>query len=104
MDLTTGKWIEGRAFLEQSIRLILRTPKASRLIKKEFGSSLFDLIDSGSRDLAAYTLAVSRALEGLQEFRLRKVSFAPSEPGRIELEIEGDYLPASEIIRTRVRL
>ena len=45
MDVKTGKLIEGEEFLKQSIQLILGTAKGSLTMMRDFGSSLYELID-----------------------------------------------------------
>lgn len=45
MDARTGKAIDGNAHLAQSIADILTTPLGSRVMRRDYGSLLFDLID-----------------------------------------------------------
>lgn len=45
MNASTGKQIDGTAHLTQSVGRILTTPLASRPMRREFGSELFNLID-----------------------------------------------------------
>lgn len=46
MNAKTGKELSGFDHLKQSIRDILTTPIGSRIMLREYGSRLFDLIDS----------------------------------------------------------
>ena len=45
MSATTGKALEGTDHLEQSIQDILTTPIGSRVMRREYGSRLFELVD-----------------------------------------------------------
>lgn len=45
MDRHTGKPISGDAHLAQSIADILMTPLGSRVMRRDYGSLLFDLLD-----------------------------------------------------------
>lgn len=58
MDARTGKAIDGEAHLAQSIGDILSTPLGSRVMLRDYGSLLFDLID---QPLNAATAMLIRA-------------------------------------------
>ncbi len=66
MSRETGKRIDREAHISQSIVDILTTPIGSRIQRREYGSHLFDLIDSAGNDagrlrlLAALVDAVNR--------------------------------------------
>jgi phage baseplate assembly protein W len=46
MDRNTGKALEGVEHLRQSILDILTTPVGTRVMNREYGSRLFELVDS----------------------------------------------------------
>ncbi len=46
MDRNTGKRIDGVAHIAQSIADILTTPIGSRVMRRHYGSRLFELIDA----------------------------------------------------------
>ncbi|MBW8824689.1 MAG: baseplate assembly protein [Phage 64_12] len=46
MDATTGKPIEGEAHLVQSMSDILTTPIGSRVMRRDYGSRLLELVDA----------------------------------------------------------
>lgn len=46
MSAITGKRLSGAAHLDQSVRDILTTPIGSRVMRREYGSDLFNLIDA----------------------------------------------------------
>jgi uncharacterized protein len=45
INATTGKALEGKAHIRQSIRDILSTPLGSRIMRRDYGSRLFELVD-----------------------------------------------------------
>lgn len=45
MDRVSGEVVEGVAHLRQSVRDILETPIGSRVMNREYGSRLFELLD-----------------------------------------------------------
>jgi len=49
-DAKTGKPLSGVAHLRQSIRDILTTPLGSRVMRRNYGSRLFDLVDNPLND------------------------------------------------------
>ena len=58
MDAKTGRRLEGDDHLRQSIADILTTPIGSRVLRRDYGSMLLDLIDQlgnseGTRPLSA---------------------------------------------------
>jgi phage baseplate assembly protein W len=62
MSATTGKAIEGADHLAQSICDILSTPLGSRVMLRDYGSLLFDLVD---QPLNAATAMLMRAATAL---------------------------------------
>lgn len=101
LDATTGRTIEGNEHLAQSIADILRTPIGSRVMRRDYGSMLFDLIDqplnAATRLLffGATAMAIARWEPRL---RLRRVGLSGGNAqGELVIEIEGDRtdLPAN---------
>jgi phage baseplate assembly protein W len=64
MNRHTGKAIEGVAHLRQSIGDILATPLGSRVMRRDYGSRLFELIDTpvSPASVVDYASAVAGAL------------------------------------------
>ncbi len=92
----TGRKIGGIDHLRQSIRDILTTPIGSRVMRRDYGSRLFDLIDSpySSATKLAIIAATAEALMTweprieVEDIRLRSYS-----PGHIIIDLSGRYLP-----------
>jgi phage baseplate assembly protein W len=105
MNNTTGKALEGLEHLRQSIRDILTTPIGTRVMRRDYGSRLFELIDrpvnSGwVMDAYAHT---AEALDRWEpRFALSEVKTEPGddiEGGHAILTLVGRYLPDGEEIR-----
>ena len=101
MDEATGKPLEGNAHLAQSIGDILTTPLGSRVMRRDYGSMLFDLIDqplnAGTRLLIyASTALALRRWEPRIHLRRVTLDMAAGAAGKAALSIEGDRtdLPA----------
>lgn len=98
-DVLTGKPLTGLAHVRQSIRIILSTPLASRVGRRTFGSKLYDLIDEPATDAWALDVVAATAEALLlwePRFRLEDVSIEQTEPGKIILNVSGEYLPNGE--------
>jgi uncharacterized protein len=104
MDWRTGKLISDRDQLIQSIRVILTTPKFSRIVRRDFGSDVFDLIDQPETAAVDFTRAVAEALVELDNFALKRSVIRRISSGQIEIIIDGEYTPANEPIRLEVPL
>jgi phage baseplate assembly protein W len=105
MSSITGKALEGLEHLRQSIRDILTTPIGSRVMRRGYGSRLFELIDRpiNSRWIIDAFAYVAEALDKWEpRFALSKVETEPGdnvERGNVILAVEGRYLPDGEEIR-----
>ena len=82
MDRSTGAPLDGDAHLAQSIGDILTTPVGTRVMLRDYGSMLFELID---RPINAATIA-----RWEPRIRLTRVNFSTTgADGRVALDIEG---------------
>lgn len=93
---TTGKLLGGIAHLRQSITDILRTPIGSRVMRRDYGSRVFSLIDAPLNRVTIADLyaAVADALQRWEpRLRLTAVVASSAEVGQVVLDITGDYLP-----------
>ena len=100
----TGKSLDGIAHLRQSIRDILTTPLGSRVRRQEYGSDLFKLIDAPTNreTLIRLYAATAEALARWEpRFRLESVKASQAEPGRVLLDLTGEYLPEGRELTLR---
>ncbi len=100
-----GPLVDGWAHVEQSIADILRTPVGARVMRREYGSRLPDLVDAlpTDRTLLALWVAVADALEKWEpRFSVERIGLASLDPaemagGRIVLEMVGTYYPRGHL-------
>lgn len=101
MSAETGKGLEGLEHLKQSITDILITPIGSRIMKREYGSRLFELVYKPiNRDLTLEVYAATaEALEKWEKrLKLEKVKIAEVKEGKMTLVNEGMYLTEGKFI------
>lgn len=101
MNASTGKELEGIEHLKQSIIDILTTPIGSRVMRREYGSRLFELVDRPiNRDFTLEIFSATAEALGKFErrFKLEKVKIAEVKEGKMTLVLEGLYLPEGKFI------
>jgi phage baseplate assembly protein W len=102
MCKNTGKLLGELAHLKQSIVDILTTPVGSRIMRRAYGSRLFELIDRPINDrlkVQIYSATAEALSKWEPRFRCSKVLLEAAEGGRIALLLEGEYLPNAQKIR-----
>lgn len=100
MDASTGKPLDGLDHLRQSIADILRTPIGSRVMNREYGSRLFELIDApmNAGTIAAMHAATADALTKWEpRFRVVR-SVVTRAAGRLNITLEGTLQGAAVTI------
>lgn len=91
----------GWEHVEQSIRIILSTPIGSRVMRRDFGSRLHELIDAPMNDrnkLAAF-VAIAEAISKWEpRFRLENVMVdTATAGGEIGFILTGKYFPRGHL-------
>jgi len=108
MSAGTGRAIEGNAHLAQSIADILTTPIGSRVMRREYGSQLPDLIDAPFNDatrLQAYAATAMALMRWEPRIRLSRVQLSLGDrPGQAVLDLEGTRTDSNEPLSLRVPL
>jgi len=103
IDNTTGKSLAGIGHLKQSIRDILTTPIGTRVMRRDYGSRLFELIDAPMNGATIIDMVAATA-EALDKWEPRIVlervviEFA-TDTGRFALAIFGKYRPDGKQIK-----
>ncbi|XPV77934.1 MAG: GPW/gp25 family protein [Desulfovibrio sp.] len=101
MDANTGKHLTDLAHLRQSIRDILTTPIGSRVMRREYGSRLPELVDAplnAETTLEIYA-ATAEALDTWEKrFKLESVHVDAAEEGSFSLTVYGEYRPTGKSI------
>ncbi len=94
MNAATGAALEGDAHLAQSIADILTTPIGSRVMRRDYGSLLFALIDAPWNALTRLRfIAATAGALGRWEPRIRvtRVDVAGDEtPGAVTIDLEAE--------------
>ncbi|WP_246534519.1 GPW/gp25 family protein [Aliiroseovarius lamellibrachiae] len=99
MNRHTGRKIEGGAHLAQSIHDILTTPKGTRVMQRDYGSDLPDIIDqplNGETLIDAYQATAEALDEWEPRIALARVQVVEARAGFAALELtdtDGNVIP-----------
>jgi phage baseplate assembly protein W len=102
MHKDTGKPLSGLAHLRQSIVDILSTAPETRIMRRDYGSDLFNLIDApqNAATMARFYASVAVALDRWEpRLRLTKVTAEGSQSGEVILTVRGYYRHNGEEIQ-----
>jgi phage baseplate assembly protein W len=101
VNAATGAALTGWQHVQQSIKKILTTPIGSRVMRREFGSDLPDLVDTKMVQrnvLAVYSAAATAIARWEPRFRMRGGAVERAEPtGVLALVIYGTYFPRGHL-------
>lgn len=100
-DANTGRPLDGIDHLRQSVRDILTTPIGSRVLRREYGSRLFELVDAPTNmslrmDLIAATVDALALWE--PRIHVDQVDVSMPAPGAVLLTVNGIYLPNGQAV------
>lgn len=94
MNAQTGRELTGLEHLKQSIADILNTPIGSRVMRRDYGSRLFELIDAPINRSTVVDI-VAETAEALMKWEDRltvtAVDVTSAVVGKISLKITGKY-------------
>ena len=96
VDATSGGPVAGAAHLRQSIRDILTTPIGSRVMRRTYGSRLFELVDAplNAENIARIIAAAAEAIDVWEpRYRVRHIAVAAAGEAHVSLDLDGEYLP-----------
>ena len=94
MNVQTGVGIDGLEHLRQSITDILTTPIGSRVMRRNYGSHLFNLIDQAANDAGRLRLIAATAdalIRWEPRIKLSKVEINANIEGETIIGITGIY-------------
>lgn len=104
MNRVTGGFLSGVEHLRQSIADILSTPIGSRVMRREYGSLLPELIDQPDNDttrVRVYAAAAGALMRWEPRLRLTRIGWLPgNRPGQAVLQVEGVFFEANGHTRT----
>lgn len=92
LDRATGKHLSGLEHLRQSITDILTTPVGSRVMERDYGSRLWELIDLPLTEdtlLELYAATAGALRQWEKRLRLTQVRAADMQGGAVSLDLLG---------------
>lgn len=96
-----GAVLGGFDHVAQSIGVILNTPIGSRVMRREFGSELIDLVDRPMTDqviLAIYSAAVMAIAQWEPRFAVTSCNITQTgADGTVSIEFAGTYMPRGHL-------
>lgn len=108
MNAKTGRSFTGHQHLAQSIADIVTTPIGSRIMRREYGCPMADLMDwplNSATRLQAYSAITMAIMRWEPRIRLSRVELAPTDAqGGAVLGIEGTVTDTNEALNLRVPL
>lgn len=108
MNSNTGRGVAGNDHLVQSISDILTTPIGTRVMRREYGSQLADLIDwplNNATRLQAYAATTIALMRWEPRIRLSRVQLTLGDTaGQAILDIEGSLVDTNEPLSLHVPL
>lgn len=99
IDASTGKPLSGLAHLRQSVRDILTTPIGTRVMRRDYGSRLYRLVDAPMNDATRLDMmaATYEAIETWEpRLELDTIAVEMPEPGGVVISVFGLYVPTGE--------
>ena len=101
MNINNGANIPEINHLKQSISNILTTPIGSRVIRRDYGSNLFNKIDhpiNGELIAEIYLDIVESLFIWESRFELDQVAVQNIQNGKITIDLEGSFLNSGQKI------
>jgi len=95
MNAKTGRAISDIDHLHQSVSDVLLTPTVSRVMRRDYGSELFNLIDQAGNPatyLRLYAAIATALLRFEPRLQLSRIQIKPSMDGQHLIDIEGVFI------------
>lgn len=102
MDEKTGKYLNGVEYLKQSIKTIITTRIRARVMRRNFGSNVFNRIDNpinGETIAEIYSDIVEALFNFEPNFSLNKLAVNSIDEEKLVLDLEGEMLENGQIIK-----
>lgn len=96
MNVDTGEPLDGLAHLKQSITILFNTRIGTRVLRRDYGSDLPNLIDRPADDELRVDMfiAIAEALNKWEpRLALQEAGMTVLEPGVIDFSLTAEYLP-----------
>ncbi|MGO2242747.1 MAG: GPW/gp25 family protein, partial [Halomonas sp.] len=103
MNAHTGSQLDSLTHIQQSVADILTTPLGSRVMRRDYGSLLPELIDqplNGPTALRAYTATVVALMKWEPRLRVQQITrqVSTQRPGRFDLSLNAPRVDNGESI------
>ncbi|MEY8099039.1 GPW/gp25 family protein [Falsihalocynthiibacter sp. S25ZX9] len=101
LNSLSAREIGGVDHLRQSVRDILTTPIGSRVMRRDYGSRLFELVDapySASTKLALIAATAEALINWEPRIVVEEITLRTYAPGEIIIDLVGRYLPTGSEI------
>ena len=101
MNASTGRSLSGINHLRQSLSEILTTPLGTRVMRRDFGSRIYQLVDAPMNNatmLDLYSATAEAIAQWEPRFRLTRVQVSEARPGYVSLRLQGEYRPTGDPI------
>lgn len=105
MGRDTGRRLDDRSHLAQSITDILSTSKGTRVMRRDYGSDLPDLIDApiNGETVVDLFMATAEALDRWEpRYKLRRVEISQARAGLMSLRLSGEILGLDQVINVNL--
>ncbi|SNR22863.1 phage baseplate protein [Paracoccus sediminis] len=105
MSRHTGRMLDGDAHLAQSIADILTTPLGTRVMRRDYGSNLPDLLDApmnGETVIDVFAESADAIDRWEPRFRLTRVQLIAAEVGAFEILLDGEQDGAARSVAVRI--
>ena len=101
MNRTNGAALDGVEHIRQSVADILTTPIGSRVMRRDYGSLLPELIDqplNGATALRAYSATVVALMRWEPRIRVKQITrtVSTTRPGRLTLAISANRVDTGD--------
>lgn len=107
MSSASGAAVEGESHLKQSIADILLTPVGSRLMRREYGSAIFSLLDQPDNEVTRLRL-ISAAVIALWKWEPRitptQITFESAAQGARTMTISAQRSDSLSAITTDITI
>lgn len=101
MNRSTGKAIDETDHIRQSVRDILTTPIGSRVMRRDYGSLLFELIDqpvNRANRLRLMAATVSALTQWEPRINVTRLDPYHDQDGRVIISMEAERVDTGEMI------
>ncbi|GAA0586946.1 GPW/gp25 family protein [Halomonas salifodinae] len=107
MNATSGRALDRLEHIRQSVSDILTTPIGSRVMRRDYGSLLPELIDQPLNEataLRAYSAAVVALMKWEPRIRVQQITrqVSTERPGRLDLAIVARLIDSGETVSFEV--